>query len=112
MQISTDSKRESRGGGKVKRVKWFPVLFLAAAVAVGCGNAAKDMKFSEPGKENNWRTVFVSAVKSGKLSRKESLLLEAAVVRETQHIPPTIAGKTVGQVIEDQKEWLKANPRK
>lgn len=96
----------------MRRVKWFSVLFLAAAVAAGCGNSIKDMKFSDPGEKNNWRTVFVSAIKSDKLSRKESQLLEAAVVREMQHIPPTIAGKTVRQVIEEQKEWLKANPQK
>ena len=96
----------------MRRVKWFLILFLATAVAAGCGNSVKDMKFSEPGKENNWRTVFMTAMKSGKLSRKESQLLESAVVREMQQNPPTIAGKTVRQLIEEQKEWLKANPKK
>ena len=96
----------------MRRRKWFPILFLAAAVAVGCSNSAKDLKFSEQGQDNNWRSVFKTAVNSKKLSKKDTALLQAAVMREMQHIPPSIAGKTVREVIKDQEEWLKANPAK
>jgi hypothetical protein len=90
-------------------MKWFPILFLAAAIATGCGNNVKDLKFSEQGTDNNWRSVFKSAVMSDALSQEEKSLLQAAIMREKQHIPPTIPGKTVRQVIEDQREWQKKN---
>jgi hypothetical protein len=90
-------------------MKWFPILFLAAAIAAGCGNNVKDLKFSEQGTENNWRSVFKTAVMSDALSQEEKTLLQAAIMREKQHIPPTILGKTVRQVIEDQREWHKKN---
>jgi hypothetical protein len=90
-------------------MKWFPILFLSAAVAVGCGNSVKDLKFSEQGKDNNWRSVFKTAVESDAFSLEEKSLLQDAVLREMQHLPPTIEGKTVRQVIEDQREWHKAN---
>ena len=96
----------------MRRVKWFPVLFLAAAVAAGCGNSVKDMKFSDQGQDNNWKNVFKTSIKSDKLSREETSLLQAAMLRALQQIPPTIQGKTVRQVIEDQREWQKANPKK
>ena len=94
----------------MRRRKWIPILFLAAVAAVGCGNSVKDQKFSEPGKDNNWRDMFKNTIKSDKLSREETALFQAAMLREAQQIPPSVAGKTVRQVIEDQKEWNKANP--
>jgi hypothetical protein len=96
----------------VRRRKWFPILFLAAAVAVGCSNSTMDLKFSDHGQDNNWKSVFKTAVTGKKLSQEDTSLLQAAVLREMQHIPPTIAGKTVREVIKDQKEWLKANSKK
>jgi hypothetical protein len=100
----------------VRRLKWFPILFLAAAIATGCGNKVKDsimdLKFSEQGADNNWRSVFKTALKSDALSQKEKSLLQGAMLREAQHIPPSVLGKTVRQVMEDQREWLKANPKK
>jgi hypothetical protein len=98
----------------MRRMKWFPILFLTAAIAAGCsnGNGIKDLKFSERGTDNNWRSVFTTAIKSDKLSREETSLLQAAMVREMKQIPPTLAGKTVRQVIADQKEWRKANQMK
>jgi hypothetical protein len=96
----------------MRRMKWFPILFLAAAIAAGCsnGNGIKDLKFSERGTDNNWRDMFKSTIKSNKLSREETTLLQGAMLREAQQIPPSIAGKTVRQVIEDQREWNKAHP--
>jgi len=96
----------------VRRWKWIPILFLAAATAGGCGNSVKDLKFSELGQDNNWRSVFKSAVMSDALSQEEKTLLQDAIMREKQNIPPTIQGKTVRQIIEDQREWQKANPMK
>ena len=96
----------------MKRRKWIPILFLAAAVAVGCGNSVKEQKFSAQGQDNNWRDVFKTTIKSDKLSRKETTLFQAAMLRAMQQIPPAIEGKTVRQVIEDQREWEKANPKK
>jgi hypothetical protein len=96
----------------VRRGKWLPVVLLAAAVGVGCGNSVKDLQFSEPGKDNNWISVFRTTIKSDKLSQEENSLLQAALLREMQQVPPSIAGKTVRQVIKDQREWLKANPKK
>ena len=96
----------------MRRRKWFPILFLAAAVAAGCGESVKDLKFSEQGQDNNWGSVLKATIKSDKLSQEETSLLQAAVIRGLQNIPPAIAGKTVRQVIKDQREWLKANPKK
>jgi hypothetical protein len=96
----------------VKRRKWFPILFLAAAVAAGCGDSVKDLKFSEKGQDNNWRNVLKATIRSEKLSQEETSLLQAAMMRDMRNIPPTIAGKTVRQVIKDQREWLKAYPKK
>jgi hypothetical protein len=92
-------------------MKWFPILFLAAAIATGCGNNVKDLKFSEQGTDNNWRSVFKSAVMSDALSQEEKSLLQAAIMREKQNISPTIPGKTVRQVIDDQREWHKENQK-
>jgi hypothetical protein len=109
--ISVAGRQKNRGGGKVRRRKWIPILFLAAAVG-GCGNSVKDQKFSELGTDNNWKSVFNAAVKEGALSKEERSLLQAAMLRELRHVPPPIQGKTVRQVIEDQREWQKANPMK
>lgn len=96
----------------MRRTKWLPILFLAAAIAAGCGNKVMDLKFSDQGTDNNWRSVFTTAMKSEAISKEERSLLQAAMVREMQQIPPTIRGKKVRQVIEEQREWAKANPKK
>ena len=95
----------------MRRRKWIPILLLAA-IATGCGNSVKDLKFSEQGKDNNWRSVFKTAVMSDALSKEEKSLLQSAMLREMQHIPPAIQGKTVRQAIEDQRERDKANQMK
>ena len=71
----------------MRRWKWIPILFLAAAIATGCGNSVKDLKFSEQGTDNNWRSVFKSAVMSDALSQEEKTLLQDAIMREKQNIP-------------------------
>lgn len=97
-------------------MKWLPLLILAAAIATGCGNSAKDgvmnMKFSEQAADNNWRSVWLTALKSDALSQKEKTLLQGAMLREAKRIPPSVLGRTVRQVMEDQRDWLKANPEK
>ena len=77
----------------MRRWKWIPILFLAAAAAGGCGNSVNEMKFSDAGQDNNWRSVFKTAVMSDALSQEEKFLLEASIRREKQHIPPTIPEK-------------------